>query len=329
MSDYGFYAKNDSGFVQVDSEYDNVAVVLEGSTIVNYWTGYAPELGYFYGQFTYPGPSVNRTRPTQEAPNGQGFALGVNTVPTSVPDDYLIFAKPADTSFNVQDYYGSTDASLDIDITRRLCMTHSPSLVRASGFRTNYGLWVTDKRRFYLFSEWKQDYRVQVMPWEPFIADYKICIRSRDMPNTTSSGMGIKVFKSNGEESYSSKNKNFRMSHSIDGRDAKAPATVGNTYGNVGWDIQNVVIDEDDFKNTYALMNGRHPCHIEPYYYPQNSNVFGVPTVGSSMTWSYAVSWVTILNTIQEGPMPVMWGPYFAQTPNRTHQVTGIFGKFT
>ena len=40
--------------------------------------------------------------------------------------------------------------------------------------------------------------------------DYKICVRSRDMPSSPNVGYGLKVYKNNGEEAYSSNNENFK-----------------------------------------------------------------------------------------------------------------------
>jgi hypothetical protein len=311
MSDYGFYATNDSGFVQVDSQYDNVAVIAEGSVQASAWTGYAPELGMYWGRDVYPFPQV--------------IATAV-TVPATVPDDYLVFAKVNEASSYYENYY----SELEGPINRGFCMTHAPSLVRASGYNTTTQLWASDSHRFYFFAPHIAEGSLyQVYPHNYFVVDYKICIRSRDMPNTTSSGMGIKVFKANGEESYSSKNKNFRMTHTVDSRNVKATATSSNQLGSgVGWDLQSVNIGTTEFHETYALMNGKHPCHIQPYYAPGTyGNTYS--STGSSMTWSFGTFFYPGLGLCLSGPLAAMWGPYLNVTSTRTHQVADIYGKFT
>jgi hypothetical protein len=322
MSNYGFFAKNDSGFVQVDGTYDNVAVVLEGTIMANYWTGYAPELGYFYGQTFYPQPSINRAGVSTFA------ALQEVVVPQSIPDDYLVFARPSPETTNLGMYYPDVAGSDQIFVDRHFCMTHAPSMIRQYGYTTNTEFWNADSHKFYFFAPLVMDYLyIVAQPQRIFTVDYKVCIRSRDMAATPAEGYGIKVFKNNGEESYSSKNKNFRMTHTIDQRDIAAPATPENTFGGVGFDAQGVAIPADDFDNTYALMNGRHPCHIQNYYAP--TTIGSILTVGSSVTWSYGPKFYKTLNVIVEGPFETMWGPYFTNVPFRSHLLTGIFGKFT
>ena len=310
MSNYGFVAINDSGHSQIDGTYDNVAVISEGTVQASAWTGYAPELGYYNGTFTYPAPAVIST---------------AVTVPSSVPDDYLVFAKVSEFSSYYENYY----AELSGPINRGFCMTHAPSLVRASGYQTNFQLWEQDSHTFYFFAPHiAEPSTYQVYPHNYFSIDYKICIRSRDMPATDAEGYGIKVFKTNGEESYSSKNENFRMTHSIDSRNVKATANSYNTFGGVGWDLSQVNIGTTEFHETYALMNGKHPCHIEPYYAPGTyGNIYS--STGSSMTWSFGTYFYPGLGLCISGPLAAMWGPYLNVSSTRTHQVVDIYGKFT
>jgi len=132
---YGFLAKNQSGFTQIDGTYDNLSVLASGTATSSYHSS-------------------------------TGSVFNLISMPSGAPSDTVIFAKPTNES-------------------------------------GTYVLWLQGASNgFYLMGP--------VNINTTFSVDYKICVRSRDMPASSNNGYGLKVYKSNGEEAYSSSNENFK-----------------------------------------------------------------------------------------------------------------------
>jgi hypothetical protein len=76
-----------------------------------------------------------------------------------------------------------------------------PSLETESGGFNTYWL-QTDANGFYITTPLGSNFTRSF--------DWKICLRSFEMPSSPNTGYGLKVYKSNGDEAFSSNNENFK-----------------------------------------------------------------------------------------------------------------------
>ena len=76
-----------------------------------------------------------------------------------------------------------------------------PSLETESGGFNTYWL-QTDANGFYITTPLNSNFTRSF--------DWKICLRSFEMPSSPNNGYGLKVYKSNGDEAFSSTNENFK-----------------------------------------------------------------------------------------------------------------------
>lgn len=258
---YGFRCVSESGFTQVDDEYDNLAVLMTGTVEVSRWTGHNE-----HSRFRYDNPVV---------------------IPDSVPDDYVTFARIAPAYRDHGEPF------------KHFLMNFSPGPYQGD----------VDKRKFWfvggVFSS------VDLAESMRFHIEYKICVRSRDMPNSPNTGYGLKVFKANGEESYSSNNENFRLV-------ASSPSFAAHEHffeNNRTWNFS-----EDEMNEMYMIMNGKQL-------------VYGISTDSLFSVWvGYGVAFQYTDNFIQTGGVHAAfgrgWWPYGGRGGRNTI-VIDILGKFT
>ena len=101
-------------------------------------------------------------------------------------------------------------------------------------------------------------------PWQAsssFALDYFIGVRSRDMPINTSPDYGLEVYKSNGEQAYSSNNANFRVSAvSFDDLTSTAYSPTSFTVGSMS--------------GIYTLMSGKNYVGRSPQGWPSFSIIY-------------------------------------------------------
>lgn len=182
---YGIFVSNQSGFTQIDGNYDNISAYATGTV-----------------NRSYIGSS-----PSQNQINKVYF-------PANTPSDYLVFAKPSAQT-----------------TTRQIALE-----VYSDGFA--------------FFAPWQAS--------SNFSIDYFIGVRSRDMPSASSSGYGLEVFKTNGEQAFSSNNKNFRVSNvSFDNLSSTAYSPNSFTVSSMS--------------GVYTLMSGKNWVGRSPQGYPQYS----------------------------------------------------------
>lgn len=94
-----------------------------------------------------------------------------------------------------------------------------------------------------------------------FSLDYFIGVRSRDMPTNTSPGYGLEVYKSNGEQAYSSNNANLRVSAvSFDDLTSTSTTPASFTVGSMN--------------GVYALMSGKNQVGRSPQGWPSFSVIY-------------------------------------------------------
>ena len=112
---YGIYATNESGFVQIDSEYDNLAILTDGIALATFsynFYGGDPLLAYANTSY-YPPYTINNVgtalaeQPVDDGQVQWGFGTvtslygsydkedyGWHQLPDNTPEDYAIFIRP-------------------------------------------------------------------------------------------------------------------------------------------------------------------------------------------------------------------------------------------
>ena len=263
---FGFRCVSESGFTQVDDEYDNLAVLMTGTVEVSRWVGHNE-----HARFKYDNPVV---------------------LPNSVPDDYVCFARVA-PAYRDHGY-----------AFKHFLMNFSPSALSVYS-----GVPTADRRKFWLIGGVFSDH--SLAEEMRFHIEYKICVRSRDMPASPNTGYGLKVFKANGEESYSSNNENFRLI-------AANPTFEPHSHffdNNREW-----VFNQADMEEMYMIMNGKQI-------------IYGISTDSLFSVWlGYGVAFNYDTNTVSTGGIHTAFAPGwhpFGGRGGRNTIVIDILGKFT
>jgi hypothetical protein len=118
-----------------------------------------------------------------------------------------------------------------------------PSLETESGGYNTYWLGA-DSNGFYIFTPYESGFTRSF--------DWKLAVRSFDMPASSSNGYGLKVYKSNGDEAFSSSNENFKCLF---------VASDNTTAGS------QAVYSPSSISGCFRLMNGSGMVAYQPYPY--------------------------------------------------------------
>lgn len=131
--------------------------------------------------------------------------------------------------------------------------------------------------------------------------DWKICVRSHDMPSSPDTGYGLKVYKSNGDEAFSSNNENFKCESVT----FASTSSSGASYS------------PSTMSGVYALMNG---CN-EVGRFQTDPSGLGL-TIVTARRWEYGNNVVKATSTYGRRVAPVSGQSVSSQV--KTHCV----GKF-